>query len=247
LSSAPVEPSTSIPDDPSLEPERIFEFEVSFSARLAPGVQQDAPGGHSQLKLQYKTVIVFRFGEEGIMTTRFCPITVFVVLLMAGAPVITNAQAGSDSFGQLSDRVRAGDTVYVVDFAGNETKGKVSRISDSSLELIVGAAHRDFSPSTVSEIRRRGDPLWNGLVIGAVAGLGTGFLGGRNRGEEGEFFPAVGILGCVIGGGIGLGLDAFIQGRQLVYRAPERPTSSRMALSPTFSKGGIAVAVTARF
>ena len=93
-------------------------------------------------------------------------VAVFVILVPSPAP----AQTVANSFEELWQVLKKGQTVVVTDASGQRTKGKVADISPSSLVVFVPEA-RTFAEGTVKEIRAA-DPLSNGALIGA--GIGTG-------------------------------------------------------------------------
>ena len=114
-------------------------------------------------------------------------------------------------------------TVYVVDRAGTETKGRLISITDSLVSVDVNGATKTFTPDDVSLIERKGDSLKNGAIIGAVTGAGLGLLtmgladcpsghsdcpGTRAAG----FLFSVGLYAAV-----GTGIDAAISGRTRIW------------------------------
>jgi len=110
----------------------------------------------------------------------------------------------------IADHLKSGDTVYVLDDASREITGVFGKVSGSALTLMVNGELRDIPFSEVRRITRRGgDPIWNGMLIGA----GVGAVGGSPAGG------AVAAAGAVIYGAIGAILDWAIPGRVVVYRA----------------------------
>jgi hypothetical protein len=174
--------------------------------------------------------------------------TLFVPLDAIAKTESLERRLSTTSFAELPAKLRPGDTVYVLETQELQVAGRVVEISGSTLTVLVNGDRRAFHPSTTQEIWRRGDSLRNGLAIGAIGGLlAGGFLGGRNEGEEGSFFPAGGFLGTLIGAGLGAAVDAAFVGRQLVYRAPARPTARDLLISPVFSRSGASVTAVVRF
>src|SRR5204863_8158121 len=75
------------------------------------------------------------------------------------------------SFNQLRALLPIGETVWVTDRAGRETKGQVQRLSSSSMQLRVAGVSRDLAQADVMEVKAlRRDSLKNGVIIGAIAG-----------------------------------------------------------------------------
>ena len=123
-------------------------------------------------------------------------------------PVCAAAQPASSE--SIAAHLKSGDTVYVLDAAAREITGVFGKVSDSAITLMVNGELRDIPFSEVRRITRRGgDPIWNGMLIGA----GVGAVGGSPAGG------AVAAAGAVIYGAIGAILDWAIPGRVVVYRA----------------------------
>jgi len=141
--------------------------------------------------------------------------------LLSGATSAAQTVAGS--FEDLRFKVKAGDTVYVTGEDGKERKARIIDLTASSLVISTGAGQDDLTESRVKRIRqRRPDRLWNGALIGFIAG-GAGSLAGAKALESP---PGSCSGGCVagnvlFGGGlgalIGLGIDALIKGKQTIY------------------------------
>lgn len=127
--------------------------------------------------------------------------------------------------------------VFVLDDRGTETRGRLVRIDDETVVLLVGAAQRRFETRSVQRISRRGDSLRNGAIAGAVFGAVMGTLAAYMadcRNARG------GIGGCgvlqgsafIVGStlfytSLGIGLDALVAGRTRIYEAPPASRSSR--------------------
>ena|SRR5436190_11916871 len=135
------------------------------------------------------------------------------------------------SFNQLRALLPIGETVWVTDRAGRETKGQLQQISASSLLLLSTGRSRELVQTDIVEIRApRKDSPMNGAIIGAIAGGAAGaFLGqagcgdrqGPNPCQTGALLGIAGGagLGALIGGGI----DSSIKGPVLIYRAINQP------------------------
>jgi hypothetical protein len=144
-------------------------------------------------------------------------------------PVI--AQTTVDSFAELSRLVKQGTVVFVQDEKGERTKGKITELSDTSLQIMTGgvsgrtfrfAAERVTRVSTV-------DSRLNGFLIGAIAGAVPGILVGHwwNTYLENEArdpsplsYLVFGLPLSLAGGGIGFAIDGAIDGQTLVFRRP---------------------------
>jgi hypothetical protein len=154
--------------------------------------------------------------------------------------VVTDGSAAAQgTFGDLRARLKTGDVVSVTDDAGKQTNGRVESLG-GSLRLSVDGAVREFTSTQVTEIRRRGDSLTNGMVKGAVFGGLGGLLFGsavktivEAEGEDfGGAFAAFIALGAGAGAGIGAGLDAAVTGSTLVYKRPTRTVTVGPVVAP---------------
>ena len=75
---------------------------------------------------------------------------------------------------------------------------------------------------SVAEIRKRGDSIWDGAVLGAAIGAGLGLASSvawqkaesKNKGGIGVHLGA----GALYGFGIGIGVDALRRGTTAIYR-----------------------------
>src|SRR5262245_48290262 len=77
-------------------------------------------------------------------------------------PAAAAAQAGFTSMA-----LEPGSVVRVTEADGTRTSGKLGEVTSNSITV----GDRTFSSSSVTRVERRGDRLWNGLAIGAGAGL----------------------------------------------------------------------------
>jgi hypothetical protein len=140
-----------------------------------------------------------------------------------------SGQGPAHSFHELSVLVAVGDTVYVVDESGRETKGRVSTLSDAALALAVEETRREFAVDGVRRIdRRRRDSVRNGLLIGLGTGALVGFGLGRTAdspgcprsGVECGQGAVVGTIGGALWGALGGWItDALIRKREVIYLA----------------------------
>jgi hypothetical protein len=153
------------------------------------------------------------------------------------------------SFDGIAATLRPGDVITVVDESGDRTRGRLESIGPL-IRLSVDGVGREWSPQQVREIRRRGDSVKNGLMIGMISGGAVGTVFGlalasllQNEGHDAAG-PFVGILGLGvgIGAGIGVGLDAAIPGSTVVYRQPRRTVSLSPAVTPTAQSLRVAIA-----
>jgi hypothetical protein len=109
----------------------------------------------------------------------------------------------------------------------------------------------------IAEVRKDGDSVWNGFLIGAVVGAAIGFgtfeecepeppatvCGGnltKNRGMETA-------VAAALFGSIGLGVDLLHQGTSTVYRAADPTPKGRVAVRVTATPAEVAGRVAVRF
>jgi hypothetical protein len=136
-----------------------------------------------------------------------------------------SAQELAGTFDQLRVLVAPGQTVTVIDQAGQKTTGEIVTLSATSLRLAVAGTVRDLGERDVAQIRqRRPDSLANGAKIGFGVGLALGVLGGvalASTGEEGAWgYALVGAaLYAGLGTGVGVGVDALIESEQPIFVA----------------------------
>jgi hypothetical protein len=165
-------------------------------------------------------------------------------LLLAGVLLLACSLEGrtqqARSFEQLQMIVKPNEVVTITEARGGVTRGKIARITDSSIAVLTRGQLKTFSEQDVLEIRqRRADPLNNGAKYGAIAGLGFGTLYAAG---------AVTLLDCnlgcgvligglytAVGAGIGVGIDAMIVRESTVFvktKSPLHGFSIRPLLSP---------------
>ena len=149
------------------------------------------------------------------------------IAVAAGLMLVTAMPVtAQDRFVHVQYALRPGDTVFVVDDTGTETRGKVARIEPSALRLIVDGYERDWGAAAVERLERRGDSLKNGAIAGLWTGGIFGLLfaiaavDGAGGGAAVTLVPSggqiAGVFGAFmgLGAGIGAGIDALVPGRQ---------------------------------
>lgn len=142
------------------------------------------------------------------------------------------AQQPAHSFDELTPRIQLGDTVYLVEGSGRETKGRIATLSDIALTMSVDGTRREFIAGDVQRIERRTrDSVRNGLLIGAAAGALVGFRVGKaadspacpRSGIECGQGAAIGTVGGAFWGAVGGWIaDALIRKREIIYAAHDR-------------------------
>lgn len=175
-----------------------------------------------------------------------------VLLLFCAGATRADAQGVASSFDELAGLVQTGDTITVVDASGAETKGRIWKVSRDALILGTSTGPRQLGQADVTLIsQRRDDSLKNGAIIGAVATTAfyvtMGMLLQDSDGGDVIVSSAIvgGVLFAGIGAAAGLGIDALITRRQVIYQKPARRSS--VSVSPLFGRGRRGAAVTVRF
>ena len=165
----------------------------------------------------------------------------FVLLLPAAA----GAQAIAQSLDELRLKVRNGDVIYVRDETGKEQRAEIVNLTPEVLSVSMGGARREFTDRSMLRIRqRRSDSPWTGGIIGACIGAGLGVLAAsaseecsHNTGSSSCAGPVLMMTG--LGMGVGLGIDALIQGRKVIYETPGR--TARLVIAPSIENRGFGI------
>ena len=154
-----------------------------------------------------------------------------VLLIVLGCAHNAIAQEPVASFAELPTVVTKGAVVFVLDDKGERTKGKITELSPTTLQITTGGVFSrtlSFGADRVARVSKI-DSRLNGFLIGAVAGAVPGLILGHTfnqycKNESPDYCPvayayAGGLLGLV-GGGIGYAIDGAINGQTLVFRRP---------------------------
>jgi hypothetical protein len=168
----------------------------------------------------------------GISMRRALITVVLAGVLVAAGAVPSMAQTVTPTFDDLRAEEHQGETVYVTDQGGTTVKGRVVRISATSIDLLVNDGSREWAASDVAWItQRRRHALrgaLTGLAIGAMYGVYLGVADGycQNYHYEGcarddaEMTPIVAALFGGIGAGVGAAIGAAIRTERVLYAAP---------------------------
>ena len=175
---------------------------------------------------------------------------VFLQLCAGGTPV--EAQDVASSFEQLTVLVKPGDKISVVDVTGREAGGRIGTLSRDALTLVTEAGPRRLGEGDVAQVRqRRDDSLKNGAIIGAVAGAAYFVTAAAllRDSDGGDVIVGTAIAGGVLfagmGAAAGVGIDALIARRQVIYQKPGG--GSRVSVAALFSHGHLGAAVSVNF
>jgi hypothetical protein len=180
------------------------------------------------------------------------------VALAFGLVLTVSGRAGAQepvkSFELLNTQIGPGNSVYVTDVEGHETKGRVVEITPGSLRL--ARSTRVFTAADVRTVYYRPD---DSLSTGALWGLGIGagatsvvfaIICASYRCDAGDagLLLLHGGLWAGVGAGIGAGIDAAIPWpKRLVYRAPASGTGARLSVAPIITPGAKGAALSVSF
>jgi hypothetical protein len=171
------------------------------------------------------------------------------------------AQPPTSSFVELVGKLRPGTTVFVTDDGGRKIKGKIARLSASSLELLSGGTQEDLAESRVLQITERLRNTRKGAKYGFLIGAGLGVLSvmnvdcpttetGHTRCENtdslGFMVPMVFAIGG-IGSAVGSGIGAISTHEHLIYRATGVHPGRPLVFAPFVSKEGAGLTASLRF
>ena len=155
------------------------------------------------------------------------------------------APTTTEGFGKLV----GGQSLIVVDDSGVETTGRLLRLTADELTISAAGRDRTFQRRDIAAIYKRGDSKKNGAVIGVLSGAVLGFVAGTQD-TCGDFWTgarscsagekvAHGAFGATIIGGlgaaIGVGIDALIVGRTVLYQRPKTSSSRGFTIAPALS------------
>ena len=103
----------------------------------------------------------------------------FVTVVLAGVLVAAGAgpsmaQMVTRTFDDLRAEAHRGEIVYVTDQGGTKVKGRVERISATSIDLLVNDGSREWAASDVAWITQRRGHAGRGALIGLAFGAGYG-------------------------------------------------------------------------
>jgi hypothetical protein len=151
----------------------------------------------------------------------------------------------------LDARLKAQDVVTVTLRDGGVYQGEVESASPTALTVKSQSDRRTFDLRTVQAIRRSGDSLKNGVLIGLLTGAGTGtlfggYVWGMCNNEGGRNCPTLRVTSWLVpilaGTGLGAAIDASHIGTTLVWS-----NGSSVAFAPLVGPRAVGVGATIRF
>ncbi|MGE0814708.1 MAG: hypothetical protein AB7O28_04605 [Vicinamibacterales bacterium] len=146
------------------------------------------------------------------------------LIALAGVALVAGTASAQPvgAFADLPLRLNLGDTVLVDTGSDRPIRGTLVGLTPEALTLrLQDRSERSIAGADVRRVRRRGDPLKNGLLIGAVLGAVGGCLAGAGFAElwRWEDCPAGMLLIGPIYFGIAVGIDALHVGTTTVFGA----------------------------
>jgi hypothetical protein len=148
------------------------------------------------------------------------------------------------SWPDITRRLNPSQHVVVTDAQGSDVRGQLANVSPESLTLRTDSGLRRFEAGSVARIRRDGDPLWNGLAIGAAVGvLGVILPDNKCTGQPircGDTQIPARVAFLAASTAAGVAFDAMHRDRTVVYQSPGRLT---VRIVPTMSPGGMGLRV----
>ena len=162
-----------------------------------------------------------------------------------------HAQEVANSIEQLRVLVRPGDNVRVMDTSGRELKGRIDRLSASSISVLVGGNTRILQESDILTIRQRkddrlSDGARNGFIGGALFGVLVG-VALREYDGGGALVTTAALIYGGIGAGIGVGIDGMITSDRIIYDARARSSRANIRVGPFMTPERKGVALSLRF
>lgn len=153
---------------------------------------------------------------------------VILLVVLLGLPGDALAQEVVGSFTDLRRQqiLSVGDTVWVayVDEGGgpaHDVKGWLLDATDSSITVLADQMELLIEEKNVRRItRERRGPLWDGALIGAAVGGGVATLLFWGFPDDASDQFAIIAVYAAGGAGIGLGVDALVKEREIVFLDP---------------------------
>ena len=177
----------------------------------------------------------------GIATRRAVITVVLAGVMVAAGAVPSMGQVVTPTFDDLRAEGHRGEIVYVTDRRGTTVKGRVLRISATSIDLFVNDASREWAVSNVARITQRRRHAVLGVEVGLAVGFGLGALlvltdpycrNGAHGSSDLCGPESILIVGSFLGGigaGAGAAIGAAIRTERVLYAAP-RPSQHVFSL-----------------
>ena len=162
------------------------------------------------------------------------------------------AQDAGVDVGQLREQIRSGDTVYVTDSNGRETRTPLRNAGAAEVDRLLTQLGDRAQDVTRIEVERP-DSLWNGALLGlAVAGTPWLIVCALNDwcyyneyGAE-NLLRTTALTTAAIGAGVGMLWDLSVKQKVVLYDRPKR-TALKIDVGPELSRTGAVIRLTATF
>lgn len=154
---------------------------------------------------------------------------------------------------QIRRSVTKGQKVLVTDDQGRLFKGKIGGLADAGLTVEATGTDVDVPYAEIRSIKRFGDKVIDGALIGFGAGSVIGYLWARPREQDRDCPPGGwcfsggpdlsgfgALVGGVAGAVVGAVVDALIPSSREVYR---RPVETRLVIFPAVNRTARGVVV----
>jgi len=137
---------------------------------------------------------------------------------------------------ELGATIKPGAKIFVTDRNGIQVGGRFLRFSPQELALLVDGKNRVIPSDRIGRIEKR-DPLWNGMLIGAVPAALVGMLGaGASCSPHCDRDVPLGMLAFgAIGAGVGALIDFGIHGYSVIDGEPVASPNALRVPAPAMS------------
>jgi hypothetical protein len=183
--------------------------------------------------------------------------TIVACLLAPALPALAQEKLSVvTAFAQLDPRLFVDRTVYVQtakvtrDQRGYGIKGKVLKVSASTLWLQVKGKVREFPASDVLVISERHSGGRVGALVGFAVGMGSALILSGAGSEGGLDSEVAGLAMCVLGGlgtFSGWQVGREITDDRILFLAPDLAPSRAVVLTPVVNRRAAGLAATFRF
>ncbi|HEY1308883.1 MAG TPA: hypothetical protein VGF24_35315 [Vicinamibacterales bacterium] len=161
------------------------------------------------------------------MSKLFGVVLIAIVTCLLGTPNRAGAQEqAAHDFARLQERLKTNDSVIVTTQDGSRIKGRLVSVSPERIALRTDGTTRDLPADRVSRVKVRR----NGVVLGALIGLGVGIPFGIALREyavnEGGSQAGAMAFPMAVGLGAGIGIDALVAVPRTVFERKSPPQAA---------------------
>jgi len=161
---------------------------------------------------------------------------------------VASAQPAVSSLDGLKILESTNTRVTLTDASGKEFTGTVTDATQEALSIKIGRAVRQFTAADIRTVKvQKEDSLANGAGIGAAVAGGLMFWTlASSDCTEGFCLVAAGVY-TGIGALVGMGIDAGIHRKVLVYSAPSATKAQHLTIDPLIAPRGAGLRLTIAF